>query len=194
MKRVVSFENFLENINNHIPDNAKIISVGGGSGSGKSFIAKQIADKIGAKILAMDDYIIPGKITKDSNWDLLECWDLSLLDTNLRDFLAGKIFKKPVYNFKKSIISGYERFEPADKIIVEGLYALDDLIIKHIDFSIFIDSPESIRLERVLKRDILERNHNNNNKIIRRWNKTIQPAFEKFIQQKKDNVDLIILN
>jgi len=190
----VDLKSFLEDINSYIPDDAKIICVAGGSGSGKSFIAKKIAEKIGARVLAIDDYIIPEKITKDNNWDLPECWNLNLLDANLRDFLIGKEFRKPVYDFKKGIISKYETFESGGKLVMEGLHALHNSIIEHMNFSIFIESPESVRLARIVKRNLLERNHSDEAKIVKRWNEVVQPTFENLVLPQKEKADLIILN
>ena len=192
LKMKLDIKDFLEG--DFIPEDARVICVAGGSGSGKSFVAKQIAEKIGAKTLTMDDYIIPREITGNSNWDLPRCWDLKLLDTNLRDFLEGKKFEKPIYDFKEGVISEYETVESGDKFIIEGLYALHNLIIPHVDFCIFVESPEDVRLARVVKRDFLERSGYNEEKITKRWNETIQPAFLEYVEPQKGKADLVLLN
>ena len=190
--KAIGLTDFLEG--NFIPEDAKVICVAGGSGSGKSFVAKQIAEKVGARILAMDDYILPREITGNSNWDLPRCWDLKLLDANLKDFLEGKKFEKPIYDFKEGVISEYETVESEDKFIIEGLYALHDLVIPHADFCIFVESSEDVRLARVVKRDFLERSGYDEGEITKRWNKTIQPTFLEYVDSQKEKADLIILN
>ena len=192
LKMKINLKEFLEG--DFIPKEARIICVAGGSGSGKSFISKQIAEKVGANVLVVDDYIIPREITSDSNWDLPQCWDLNLLNENLRNFLSGEKFEKPIYDFKKGIILEYEPFESSDRIVVEGLYALHDLIVPHADFSIFVESSEEVRLARVVKRDFLERKEYNEEKVTKRWKETTQPMFEEFVQLQREKADLIILN
>ncbi len=188
----LSIEDFFEG--DFIPKDVIVICVAGGSGSGKSFVAERIADKVGARVLAMDDYILPNKITRDSNWDLPECWDLDLLNANLKSFLDGRGFKKPVYDFRNGGISKYEVFEAGGRIVVEGLHSLHDLVFSYSDFSVFVESPESVRLARVVKRDFSERGGYNESRIKERWNNTIQSAFLKYVDSQKWKVDFIVLN
>ena len=92
-----------------VSSDMNIIGIAGGSGSGKSYIAEHIADKFGARVLAVDDYMISKEITKGGNWDLPKCWNLNLLGENLRDFEFGRDFKKPIYDFNTGKIRSEER-------------------------------------------------------------------------------------
>ena len=176
-----------------IPEGIRVICVAGGSGSGKSFVAGKIAEKIGARLLGVDDYIISEKIIKGANWDLPECWNLNLLREHLGFFLEGKEFVKPIYNFGNSDSSS-EVFVPGGVIVVEGVYALCDSISGFSDFSIFVDSPEDVRLRRRIKRDSVERSNHGEDRIVRQWNETIQPTFLKCVEQQRAKSDLIIIN
>ena len=191
---IVGLNRFLTSVDEFVPSDARVVGIAGGSGSGKSYVARLVAEGVGARMISVDDYIIPEKITKDSNWDLPECWDLDLLDMNLRDFLSGRDFEKPVYSFKSGLIDRYEDFESGGRVVVEGLYALCDLIAGRVDFSIFVDSSEDIRLARVVKRDTMERNKYDEAKIVERWNRTIQPAFLEYVESQRDGADLVLLN
>ena len=188
----ISLDDFLAG--DFISEDAKVIGIAGGSGSGKSYIARQIADKIGARILTVEEYITPKTITPASNWDLPECWDLRLLDENLGDFLKGKGFEKPVYGFKTGVIDRYETVESGGRILVEGLYSLYGFLADHIDCSIFVDAPADVRLARVVKRDFVERSGHNEAKITKRWNGTVQPAYLGYVEPQKEKADLIIIN
>lgn len=188
----ISLVDFL--VGDFIPEAVKVIGIAGGSGSGKSYIAKRIAEKIDARILVVDDYIIPEKITKDSNWDLPECWNLDLLDANLKDFLAGRDFQKPVYDFKSGLIDRYETFEAGGQIVVEGLYSLYGALVNHVDLSIFVDSLEDVRLGRVIKRDFVERSGHNEAKITKRWDGMVQPAYLEYVAGQREKADLILIN
>ena len=121
--QILKTKNFLKDCNDYL-NSAGIISIAGGSGSGKSYFSKKLAKKIDARILSLDDYIIPEMITPDSNWDLPECWNLNLVRSNLNSFIQDKKFIKPIYNFKTGNNNHYEII-PSDKpIILEGLYSL----------------------------------------------------------------------
>ena len=189
---ITGLDDFLEG--DFIPDDARIICVAGGSGSGKSFVARRIAEKLGAKILAVDDYIIPEKIVKGSNWDLPECWDLKLLDANLKDFLEGKSFEKPIYDFTGNDVLKREVFESGGKVVVEGLYSLYGPLMAHTDYSIFVDCSEDVRLGRVIKRDLSERAGRNEAEIVKQWRDTIQPMFLEYVESQRGDADLILSN
>lgn len=188
----IGLDDFLKG--DFILDDVRVVGVAGGSGSGKSYVAGRIADKIGARVLVVDDYIVPKEITKGGNWDLPKCWDLDLLNENLSDFSFGRSFEKPVYDFRTGKIGRYETFESGGVIVVEGLYALHNSIIEHIDFSIFVDSPKDVRLGRVVKRDFLDRSGYDEAKITQRWNESVQPTFLKHVESQKIGADLVLTN
>jgi uridine kinase len=188
----LKIKDFLENGFRYIPPQTRIISVAGGSGSGKSCFSKELCEKINAQVIELDDYIIPETITPESNWDLPGCWDLGLTRKHLEIFLKGNEFKKPVYHFKKGTNNEYEVIYPGKPIILEGLYSLHDSLKDLIELGIFMDISEKERLNRVLKRDILERGKKTQEKIIKRWNETIQPAYLNLVEPQKNKADFIL--
>ena len=176
-----------------IAKNYKIISVVGGSGSGKSYFSNQLSKKLDSMVIELDSYIIPEKITKESNWDLPEVWDLKLVRAHLEEFLKGNKFKRPLYDFRDGTRFGYEIILPNRNLILEGLYSLSSVIEGLVDFSIFVDVNEKERLNRVLKRDVAERRRKTNEKIIKRWNDTIQPAYLDFVEPQKDRANIVLV-
>lgn len=103
---------FLKNIKDYVKIGKTpfIISIAGGSGSGKTFIANLIAEKLNAEVLTMDDYIIPEKIKSSENWDSSDNWNLELLKEHLIKLKKKEKIKKPIYNFKKQSNSTFEDF------------------------------------------------------------------------------------
>jgi uridine kinase len=191
---ILTIEKFLENPYLLTKEDTKVISVAGGSGSGKSYFSKKLADKLGFQVIKLDDYIIPSTITKTSNWDLPHCWDLKRVKLDIEKFYSGKPFEKPKYNFK----SGHNLFTqtvyPTKNIILEGLYALHPDIYSLSDLKIFIDVDKKERLQRVIKRDVIERGNKTEEKIINRWIETVQPTYVKLVELQKQKADVILVD
>ena len=191
----INFKEFSKDIKKYIKPSKKpyIIGIAGGSGSGKSLIAKKIAQTLNSKELSMDNYINGNKIKKTENWDLPGIWNLNLIKKNLDKLKKGESIEKPVYNFSKHCSETVEHFIPSKIIILEGLYALHPLLRSNIDLKIFIEADEKTRLQRRINRDTKERGRLKE-KIIEKWNKTVQPTFIKYILPEKQKADLIITN
>jgi uridine kinase len=192
---VVSCKKFLKKIQEYIKPEEKpfIIGVAGGSGSGKTFISEKIAQKFRTKILSIDDYIIGEKIKQQDNWDLPEIWNLELLQKHLSQLKKGKIIQKPSYNFSKHQTQNLIPFPPQEIIILEGLHSLNPVLLPFLNFKIFIDSAESVRLNRRISRDTKERGRTKS-QIIKKWNSTVQPTYLTHILPQKNNANLTILN
>lgn len=188
----VSFSEFYNRITKLIKPDKKIyiIGIAGGSGSGKSFIAKKISESFPALIIRMDDYYVRGKF-KD-NKDIPEALNLELIKQNLVDLKKGKEIEKPVYTFglhKDSI----EKIKAKSVIILDGIFALNSLFINQLDFKIFVDAEESIRLSRRITRDIDERGFTKEH-VLKRWSESVQPMYLKYVLPQKEKADLIIEN
>jgi len=190
----IDFDNFIKNIKSYIniKNTPFIIAIAGGSGSGKSFIAKKIEEKIGGKVLSMDDYILEEKGKEIGQWDLPEVWDLKRLKGDLIRLRKKEAIKKPIYNFVNSSEKKQEEFFN-DFVIFEGNYALIEIFDNLTNFKIFIDAEEIVRLNRRIERDSKERGKTRE-KIVEQWNKFVQPMYKKYIEPQKRNADLIILN
>jgi len=189
----IKFDNFLNNINQYIKVNnpSFIIGIAGGSGSGKTYIAKNIAEKISGIILSMDDYIKDKREYKNENWDLPQAWKFELIKKHLIELKNKNKIKKPVYDFSTGYIKTYEDVKPSSIIILEGNFALSKEFVDLLDLKIFIDIDEKTRLNRRLKRDIIERGRTKE-KILKNWNQFVQPMYLKYIEPQKKKADLII--
>ena len=187
-----SIDYILKNIIRNLPSNARIISIAGGSGSGKTYFSEKLSQRMNVKVMKLDDYIIPRTINKDSNWDLPTCWDLKLVKDHLQKFSKRKRFSKPIYDFKTGTNSKSEIIYPSKQIILEGLYALHDSLIGLVDFSIYLEGSEERRLNRVLERDLVERGTKTRKKILKRWNETVQPTYESLVEPQSKKADIIL--
>jgi len=192
----IQIKDFLKEINSYIEKDKEffIIGIAGGSGSGKSFLADKIKEKLSESVaLNMDDYIIPEKVSSLDNWDLPEIWNLDLFRKHLLELKKGNVIEKPVYNFVEHQIKICEKFKSGRVIIVEGLYALHEKIVDLIDLKIFVDADEDVRLNRRIKRDATLRGRTKE-EVLKKWNETVEPTYRKMILPEKDKADIVVVN
>ncbi len=166
-----------------------LIGIAGGTGSGKTFIAKQV----NAKMLSMDDYYVGKERMKDSNFDQPSALDLTLLMEHLLALKQNKSISKPVYDFKTHDRAGYEKFEPAKILIIEGLFALNKIIKDVLDIKVFVEATRETRLERRMERDIKERGRTKEN-VLDFFHNFAEPMYLEHVLPTKESADIIVEN
>ncbi|MBI2449953.1 MAG: class IV adenylate cyclase [Candidatus Nealsonbacteria bacterium] len=175
-----------------------IIGVAGGSGSGKTTrVAKSLHDCFpGSVILSMDDYF-KGRHFMESigsdNWDEPRALDLDLLKWHLELLKCGLSIQKSIYSFETGTREGYEEFQSADLIILEGLFALHDTIVSRVDCKIFVDISVHGSLLRRLLRDV-GRTGQTERDIFRQYVETVYPMYKLHVEPTKSRADVIIVN
>jgi uridine kinase len=173
----------------------------GGTGAGKTTLAEELALCIGpgsAVVIHEDRYYrdnshLPVTSREDLNYDHPEAIDLGLLARHVTELVSGRTIKQPIYDFVRHVRSKETvTISPARLIIVEGLFTLfNKRLWDVIDFKIFLDLEDGIRLSRRIERDIRERGRTEES-VIRQWNSTVQPMFKLFIQPSRSYADLIL--
>jgi uridine kinase len=180
-----------------------LVQVAGGSASGKtSTVSKKIVEAFGnnAVLVSMDDYY-KGKIFKEEetakgrkiNWDQPRALHMDLLEKHLSELKQNKIIKKPIFDFKKGDPSGFEKIVPKKVIVVEGLFALNNLLKKYGDIKVFVDIGVHGRVMRKLLRDI-ERTGQTPKDLLKYFSEFVQPMHSKYVQSTKKYADVIIKN
>lgn len=184
-------------------DKPIIIAVAGGSASGKTTVIKEIYDALEGKDIAIikhDDYykdqshLTPAE-RKLTNYDHPASLENELLISQLKDLIAGKSIKKPIYDFVIQTRSdNYEIVEPQKVIILDGILILEDERIRELaDIKIFVECDEDIRLIRRIRRDMVERGRDFDH-IIEQYLTTVKPMYHHFVSKTKRYADLIIPN
>lgn len=181
----------------------KIVLIGGGSASGKTFVTKRVIDKLGiAQIthLSIDDYYkdltnMPVEERTKVNYDHPKAFDWKLLRTHLELLKAGKPIDKPVYDFTvHNRSTKTEAVTPNPIVIVEGIMALvDDKVRQISDLKVFISASRERRFLRRLIRDHNERGRSYES-IISQYFATVQPMFEEIIEPSVNYADVILAN
>ncbi len=178
-----------------------IIGIAGGTGSGKTTVARKIIDSIPSDKVALipqDSYYndtthLTMEERKKINFDHPDAFDWKLLAQQIEDLRNGKSIEQPTYSYLVSNrLEETIHIEPCEIIIIEGIMALWDKKLRDLmDLKIFVDADPDERLIRVIQRDTIERGRTTQ-MVIDRYLDVLKPMHEEFIEPTKRHADLII--
>ncbi|MDP1889271.1 MAG: uridine kinase [Gemmatimonadaceae bacterium] len=177
-----------------------IIGIAGGTGSGKSTVAKRIAEAMPASVafLDMDAYYRNfEQLTLDErrkvNWDHPDAFDLDLLVTHLDQLGARVPIEKPIYDFVRHLRSETAKpVAPADVIVIDGiLLFVDERVRARCDVKVFVDTDADERLIRRIRRDTKVRGRPLD-EILDQYLTTVQPMHLQYVEPSKRYADLVI--
>ncbi|UAB75728.1 MULTISPECIES: uridine kinase [Mesoflavibacter] len=180
-----------------------IIGIAGGTGCGKTTVVNQILNELPegeVGVISQDSYY------KDTthlsfdervkiNFDHPRSIDFELLEQHLKELRAGNAINQPVYSFIKHNRTGDVIVtKPRKVMIVEGILILSHPEIReHFDIKIFVHADSDERLIRRLKRDIKDRGRDID-EVLTRYQNTLKPMHQQFIEPMKEYADIIIPN
>ena len=178
-----------------------IIGIAGGSGSGKSTVASNVAELLTTSSVAfidMDAYYknFP-KLTLDErrklNWDHPDAFDYDLLCEHLEALSRRRPIDKPEYDFVTHLRRPQTiRIEPADVVVIDGILLFVDNRVRELcDVKVFVDADADIRLIRRLERDTRDRGRPLE-EIIEQYLSTVQPMHLEFVEPSKRYADVIV--
>jgi len=178
-----------------------IIGIAGGSGSGKSTVARRVADSLpGARVafLDMDAYYrdhphLTMEDRRHINWDHPDTFDLTLLAEHLESLSRGEAIDKPVYDFVSHRRSPETvRIEPSEVIVIDGILLLvDERVREACDVKVYVDTDADIRLVRRIRRDMAVRGRPLE-EILDQYLHTVQPMHLQFVEPSKRYADVVI--
>lgn len=178
-----------------------VIGIAGGSGSGKSTVARNVAQALTAASVAfidMDAYYrnfshLPIEERRKINWDHPDAFDWELLVGQLGRLAEGEAIEKPVYDFVTHTRSPRTvTIPPADVVVIDGILLLADARARELcDVKIFVDADADIRLIRRIKRDMAKRGRPLD-EILDQYLSTVQPMHLQFVEPSKRYADVIV--
>ena len=178
-----------------------IIGIAGGSGSGKSTVANNVAELLTTSSVAfivMDAYYknfpsLTLEERKKLNWDHPDAFDYDLLCAHLEALARREPIEKPEYDFVTHLRRpNPTRIEPADVIVIDGiLLFVDERVRELCDVKVFVDADADIRIIRRIERDTHVRGRPVD-EIIEQYLSTVQPMHLQFVEPSKRYADVIV--
>ena len=177
-----------------------VIGIVGGSGSGKTTVARAIQEVTGVAAALIDHdayYKDLADLSLDErrrvNFDHPDSLDNELLATHLRHLSDGHAIDKPTYDFAlHTRAEATLRIESRDIIIVDGILLFADARLRELfDIKIYVDVADDVRFIRRLKRDVEERGRAMDD-VIRQYLTTVRPMHLEFVEPSKRWADVII--
>lgn len=178
-----------------------LIGITGGTGSGKSTIAKEIYNKFGEDCIAMieqDSYYkdqsnLSIEERTKTNYDHPNAFDTPLLIEHLKTLLKKEAIDKPIYDFEShNRKKDTTRVEPREIVIVEGILILEEEEIRNLlDIKLYVDTDADVRIIRRILRDINERARTVDS-VINQYLNVVRPMHMQFIEPTKRYADIII--
>ncbi len=182
-------------------NNNILIGIGGGTGSGKTSLAKNILREFGegeVVILEQDAYYkdlahIPFEERAKRNFDHPDAIDFDLLRRHLQSLLNDESVAMPIYDFSTHTRQPETRtVEPHHAVVLEGIMVLTDEELRDMmAIKIYVETDSDVRFIRRLHRDIKERGRTVED-VIQQYESTVRPMHEQFVEITKKYADIIL--
>jgi phosphoribulokinase len=178
-------------------DRVVIIGVAGDSGCGKSTFLRRLIDLFGEEfmtVICLDDYhSLDRKGRKEAGVTALDprANNFDLMYEQVKALKEGKSIDKPIYNHETGEIDPPERINPNKVIVIEGLHPLyDERVRSLVDFSVYLDISDEVKINWKIQRDMAERGHTYED-ILASINAR-KPDFSAYIEPQKQHADVVI--
>jgi len=178
-----------------------IIGIAGGTGSGKTTVVRKIIERLPkgeVAVLPQDSYYrdsshLPLEKRQEINFDHPNSIEFELLQEHLKQLKNGLAIDQPIYSYLTCTRSEETiPVQPTEVVIIEGILALTQPELRDLmDIKVFVDCDADDRLNRVIKRDIVERGRSVD-KVLARYEDVLKPMHLQFIEPTKRYADIIV--
>jgi phosphoribulokinase len=179
------------------PERVVLIGVAGDSGCGKSTFLRRLIDLFGEElmtVICLDDYhCLDRKQRKETGITALDprANNFDLMYEQIKALKEGQAIDKPIYNHETGLLDPPERIEPNHILVIEGLHPLyDERVRSLIDFSVYFDISDEVKIAWKIQRDMAERGHRYED-VLAQINSR-KPDFEKFIEPQREFADIVL--
>ena len=184
-----------------MPHRPLMIGVAGGTGSGKTTVARRVAAALADSSVAfveMDSYYrnhsgLTMQELHRVNWDHPDAFDVDLFVAHLDAMSRGEPVEKPVYDYTRHARSAETvRIPKCDVVVVDGILLFtDERLRQRLDVKVFVDADADIRLVRRVKRDMASRGRPLE-EILEQYVNTVRPMHLQFVEPSKRWADVIV--
>jgi phosphoribulokinase len=179
------------------PDRVVLIGVAGDSGCGKSTFLRRLADLFGEEsmtVICLDDYHSLDRYQrKETGITALNpaANNFDLMYEQIKALKAGQQIMKPIYNHETGLIDPPESVKPTPIVVIEGLHPMyDERVRSLLDFSVYLDIDDEVKIAWKIQRDMAERGHTYED-VLAAINSR-RPDFEGYIDPQKAHADVVI--
>lgn len=175
------------------------IGIGGGTGAGKTTVARQITDGVeDVRVLPLDNYYRDRSTLSPEerarvNYDHPDAFDWALVREHLDALADGEAVEMPQYDFERHLRTDETvRVEPGEVVVIEGILALyDDAVRERLDLRLYVETDADVRVLRRIERDVSERGRDLAG-VVEQYLTTVKPMHEQFVRPTKRDADLVI--
>jgi len=177
------------------------IGVAGGTGSGKTTIAKATLSRVGFEHIAFLQhdayYLDQGHLPLDErarlNFHHPDTLDNDLIVQHVKDLKAWISVEVPVYDFTNHRRTSQTcTVAPQQVILVEGILILAIPTLRELmDVRIYVDTDSDLRFIRRLQRDIADRGRTMES-VVSQYLGTVRPMHLEFVEPSKRYANVII--
>ena len=177
------------------PNKPFLVGVAGGSGSGKTYFTRALQTRLGksaCEIVYQDNFYRDQSKRFDFdggsvNFDHPDSIDFTLLAEQMKELKTGKAVEIPIYDFKThSRLENTLRVEPRPVVLVDGILIFHSEPLRALfDDLIFFDTPEELRFQRRLERDVKERGRTPEG-VHSQFFKQVKPMHDLFVEPSKN--------
>ena len=181
--------------------NVFVLGVAGGTGSGKTTVARNVIAALPAGTAVLIDHdayyrdrsALPPAEREHINYDHPDAIETELLEAHLVALRAGHAVEVPQYDYREHARRREtRRVAPAPVIVVEGILVLaEERLRAQMDLKIFVDTDADIRLMRRMRRDMEERARTFA-QVREQYADTVRPMHLAFVEPSKRFADLIV--
>jgi uridine kinase len=176
-----------------------MIGIAGCSGSGKTTLARELATQLNATLFPLDLYYrdlsrFPLDDRSKRNFDHPDSLESELILEHVRGLAAGKTIQRPVYDFAthSRIANAFEPVAPTRFVLVEGILALHYADLWPLfDFSIYVDAPNDVCLNRRIYRDMRERGRTRES-VIAQFDATAKPMADLYVLPSQTRASITV--
>jgi phosphoribulokinase len=179
------------------PDRVVLIGVAGDSGCGKSTFLRRLADLFGEEtmtVICLDDYhSLDRKQRKVAGVTALnpKANNFDLMYEQVKALKNGEEIMKPIYNHETGMIDPPELIKPSPIVVIEGLHPMyDERVRELLDFSVYLDIDDEVKIAWKIQRDMAERGHSYED-VLAAINSR-RPDFNAYIDPQKQYADAVI--